>query len=79
MTKSLVKIPQERVEKAIFLIRGERIILDRDLAILYGVETRVLNQSVSRNLERFPSDFMFELTRDEIKGISQFVTSSNLR
>lgn len=79
MTKSLVKILLERIEKAIFLIRGERVILDRDLSTLYGVETRVLNQSVSRNRERFPSDFKFELTRDEIKGISQFVTSSNLR
>src|SRR5688572_16609532 len=53
--------------------------LDRDLAELYGVETRVLNQSGRRNLERFPEDFMFELTRDEIEGISQFVTSSNLK
>ena len=53
--------------------------LDRDLAELYGVETRTLNQSVRRNLERFPPDFMFELTRDEIAGISQFVTSSNLK
>jgi ABC-type siderophore export system fused ATPase/permease subunit len=51
--------------------------LDRDLAILYGVETRVLNQAVKRNRERFPSDFMFELTRDEIRNISQFVTSSS--
>ena len=55
------------------------MILDRDLAKLYRVETRVLNQSVRRNLERFPSDFMFELTRDEIMGISQLVTSSNLK
>ena len=53
--------------------------LDRDLAVLYGVETRVLNQSVRRNRERFPADFMFELTREEIEGISQFVTSSNLK
>ena len=53
--------------------------LDRDLAELYGVETRTLNQSVRRNLERFPPDFMFELTRDEITGISQFVTSSDLK
>ena len=49
------------------------------LAELYGVETRVLNQAVSRNLERFPADFMFRLTREEIVGISQFVTSSNLK
>lgn len=79
MTQQLVKIPIERLEKAIFLIRGEKVMLDRDLAELYGVETRMLNQSVRRNLERFPPDFMFELTRDEIAGISQFVTSSNLK
>jgi hypothetical protein len=79
MTQQLVEIPVERLEKAIFLIRGEKVMLDRDLAELYGVETRKLNQSVRRNLERFPSDFMFELTRDEIAGISQFVTSSSLK
>ena len=61
MTQQLVKIPSERLEKANFLIRGEKVTLDRDLAELYGVETRVLNQSVRRNLERFPPDFMFEL------------------
>lgn len=53
--------------------------LDRDLAELYDVETRVLNQSVKRNIDRFPDDFMFELTRGEINGISQFVTSSDLK
>jgi hypothetical protein len=79
MTRSVTKIPVERIEKSIYLIRGERVMLDRDLAELYGVETRVLNQSVRRNRERFPSDFMFELTREEIVGISQFVTSSNLK
>ncbi len=52
---------------------------DRDLAALCEVETRVLNQAVGRNRERFPPDFMFELTREEIAGISQFVTSSNLK
>ena len=50
--------------------------LDRDLAELYNVETSALNQAVGRNLDRFPSDFMFTLTRDEIMGISQIVTSS---
>ena len=68
MTQQLIKIPVERLEKAILLIRGEKVMLDRDLAELYGVETRALNQSVRRNLERFPPDFMFELTRDEIVG-----------
>lgn len=79
MAQQLVKIPVERLEKAILLIRGEKVMLDRDLAELYGVETRALNQSVRRNLERFPPDFMFELTRDEIAGISQIVTSSNVK
>ena len=79
MTKSLIRVPVERIENAIYLIRGEKVMLDRDLAALYGVETRVLNQSVRRNVERFPSDFMFELTREEILGISQLVTSSNLK
>jgi hypothetical protein len=69
-------IPIEKIEKAIYLIRGERVMLDRDLAELYEVETRVLNQAVGRNRERFPPDFMFELTREEIMGISQVVTSS---
>jgi hypothetical protein len=68
-----------QIEKAIFVLRGERVMLDRDLAKIYGVETRVLNQAASRNRERFPQDFMFELTRDEILGISQTVTSSTLK
>jgi len=61
--KQSALIPVERIEKAIYLIRGERVMLDRDLAMLYEVETRALNQAVTRNRERFPSDFMFELTR----------------
>jgi len=77
--KHSILIPQERIEKAIYLIRGEKVMLDRDLADLYEVETRVLNQAVKRNQERFPTDFAFELSREEIMGISQFVTSSNLK
>ena len=57
-------IPVEIIEKKIYLIRGHKVILDRDLAELYGVETRVLNQAVRRNLDRFPEDFMFALTRE---------------
>ena len=79
MKTDIVKIPAELLEKAIFLIRGEKVMLDRDLADLYEVETRTLNQSVKRNIERFPPDFMFELTRDEILGISQFVTSAQIK
>ena len=69
-------IPMEIIEQKIFLIRGQKVMLDRDLAQLYGVETRVLNQAVRRNIDRFPADFMFSLTRDEIIRISQFVISS---
>jgi hypothetical protein len=72
--KSLV--PIEVIEKKILLINGQKVMLDRDLAALYGVETRVLNQAVRRNIDRFPDDFMFSLTREEIMRISHFVTSS---
>ena len=70
-------IPVERIEKAIHLIRGERVMLDRDLAELYGVPTKVFNQAVKRHKERFPSDFMFQLTKEEAVSIrlrSQSVT-----
>ena len=58
-------IPIERIEKAIYLIRGEKVMLDRDLSLLYEVETKMLNRAVKRNLRRFPPDFMFQLTADE--------------
>lgn len=58
-------IPIEKIEKAIYLIRGEKVMLDRDLASLYRVETGALNRAVKRNLQRFPPDFMFQLTTDE--------------
>lgn len=69
-------VPPERIERAILVVRGQKVLLDRDLASLYGVETRVLNQAVRRNQDRFPEDFMISLTRNEISSISQFVTSS---
>jgi hypothetical protein len=72
-------VPVERIQNCILLIRGQKVMLDRDLAALYRVETRVLNQAVQRNIKRFPSDFMFELTRKEIMGISQTVTSSDIK
>ena len=62
-------IPIERIEKAIYLIRGEKVILDSDLAALYGVTTTRLNEQVRRNLERFPEDFAFRLTREEFGGL----------
>ena len=76
MTKSTSLIPVERIEGSILLIRGQKVMLDRDLARLYGVETRVMNQAIRRNIDRFPEDFMFRLTREEIMRISQFVISS---
>lgn len=62
-------IPIERIEKAIYLIRGHKVMLDTDLAELYGVETFNLNKAVKRNLERFPDDFMFQLTNDEWRSL----------
>lgn len=58
-----------QVERRIYLIRGEKVMLDADLASLYGVETKVLNRAVKRNKDRFPTDFMFQLTRDETEGL----------
>ena len=79
MSAKQLPIPAERIEKAILLVRGQKVMLDRDLAVLYGVETRVLNQAVRRNIKRFPPDFMFELTRKEIMRISQTVISSDIK
>jgi len=65
------------IRNLIYMIRGQKVMLDSDLARLYGVETRVLNQAVKRNIERFPEDFMFQLNKDEEENLkSQFVTSN---
>ncbi|HAF13493.1 MAG TPA: DNA-binding protein [Blastocatellia bacterium] len=78
MSKSPTTIPIERVEQAILLIRGEKVILDADLAVLYGVSTTRLNEQVKRNSDRFPKDFAFRLTKGEFDNlISQFATSSS--
>lgn len=78
MKKDNVNIAVERIEKTIYLIRDEKVIMDSDLAELYEVETKALNQAVRRNRDRFPSDFMFQLTRDEVSSLnrSQIVTGS---
>ena len=65
MPKNQSIIPADRIEKVIFLIRGQKVILDRDLADLYEVTTKALNQAVKRNERRFPPDFMFRLTKEE--------------
>ena len=72
-----VTVPDERIEGKIYLIRGRKVMFDRDLALLYGVTTKALNQAVKRNLERFPEDFMFKLALNEGPNLkSQIVTSS---
>jgi hypothetical protein len=73
----LYSIPETQVTSKIYIVRNKKIMLDRDLAELYEVETRVLNQAVSRNMERFPGEFMFQLTQEEFEILkSQIVTSS---
>ncbi len=70
-------IPNEIITNKIYFVRGEKIMLDSDLATLYGVETKQLKRQVRRNIDRFPADFMFELTKDELENLrSQFGTSS---
>src|ERR1700732_1000090 len=76
MTASESGIPAERIERSILLLRGQKVMLDRDLADLYGVETKTLNRAVHRNLDRFPNDFMFQLTLKEFTALRyQFGTS----
>lgn len=72
--KDIIEIPSERIIGRIFLIRGRKVMIDRDLAELYGVETKALNQAVKRNINRFPLDFMFQLSKEEmIYWKSQFM------
>ncbi|NQU12704.1 MAG: ORF6N domain-containing protein, partial [Desulfobacteraceae bacterium] len=77
MDKKVDVLTPENIAALIYLIRGQKVMLDRDLAGLYEVETKVLKQAVRRNIDRFPEDFMFELSDQEFKNLrSQFVTSS---
>jgi hypothetical protein len=80
MLKSRSLIPIERIENRIFLIRGQKVMLDADLAELYGVTTKRLNEQVKRNRARFPEDFMFQLTASETELLrSQIATSKKGR
>jgi len=72
-------IPVERIERSILLIRGQKVMLDRDLAYLYGVPTKVLNQTVKRHIDRFPDDFMFQLTMEEARVWWEQVRAVHLR
>jgi len=77
MASKQLPVLVERIEKAILLIRGEKVILDRTLAELYGVETKQLKRAVRRNIKRFPADFMFELSKEEFDDLRyQFGTSN---
>lgn len=77
LSENKLIIPEERIANKILLVRGEKVMLDFHLAGLYGIETRALKQAVKRNIERFPNDFMFELTEDEINiMVSQNVIPS---
>ena len=74
---STVLVHEEKIIKKIYLIRGRKVMLDRDLAALYKVQTKVLNQAVKRNMKRFPKEFMFQLTKKELENWrSQYVTSN---
>ena len=80
MAISSVAIPEELVMNRIYVVWDQKVMLDRDLAELYGVETKVLKQAVRRNNARFPEDFMFEMSREELQDWrSQFVTSKEDR
>ena len=77
MSNQEIAIPEEIIANKIYLIREKKVMLDSDLAELYGVETRRLNEQVKRNVGRFPEDFMFQLTQEEWSNLkSQFATSS---
>lgn len=69
MSNALVNIPVERIEQKIYIIRGERVLLDSDLAEIYGVETKMFTRAVRRNIDRFPDDFMFQLMPDEYEDM----------
>ena len=76
MAKELL-IPAERIERSILLIRGQKVMLDHDLADLYGVETKNLNKAEKRNLDRFPTDFMFQLSAEETEALRFQIGTSN--
>jgi hypothetical protein len=73
----LITVAEESIINKIYFIRGRKVMLDRDLAVLYGVETKVLNQAVRRNLKRFPDDFMFQLTAGELQNWKSQIVTSN--
>jgi hypothetical protein len=78
MSEAETIVPAEQIAARIYFVRGQKVMLDSDLAALYGVETKVLNRAVKRNVERFPADFMFQLAPQEVANLRfQFGTSSS--
>jgi hypothetical protein len=77
MNKPTSLIPVERIQRAIYLIRGEKVMLDSALATLYGVSTKVLNRAVKRNVNRFPEDFMVQLSAEELEALRCQIGTSN--
>jgi len=78
MSEATALIPVEKIERAILQIRGQKVLLDEDLAELYGVETKRLNEAVKRNSQRFPEDFMFQLTPEEYESLRSQNATPNL-
>src|SRR5882724_11823961 len=76
MDKSEI-IPLDRIERRIYLLRGQKVMLDADLADIYGVSTKRLNEQVKRNLDRFPKDFMLQLTKEEVVALKSQIATSN--
>ena len=72
-------VPSLPIENKIYVFRGQKVMVDSDLAILYGVETKRLNEQVKRNIERFPEEFMFQLTDEEFEFLKSQNASSNLK
>ena len=77
MKNSLDLIIQERITRSIYFVRNQKVMMDSDLAEMYGVETKVLNQAVKRNLDRFPEDFMFKLSNEEWKDLQARIEEQN--
>ena len=72
-----IQLSEELISNKIYFIRNQKVMLDRDLAVLYGIETRVLKQAVRRNISRFPEDFMFELNKSEFENWKSQIVISN--
>lgn len=79
MTDSQSLVPTERIDRSILVLRGQKVMLDADLAALYEVETRILVRNVKRNADRFPADFMFQLSREEYESLRSQIGISNGR